>query len=105
MNTPRNMTLTEYRQAMEQFNQTLQEDPDGLRHVPCGTMIRTKTVYVSVHNSPFPDSPCAGSGQCVVVEIPYCPVCESEPDERGCLHSLPQPLLSTEEQRALIANL
>ena len=101
MKTPNKMTLTEYRIAQGEFNKTLWEGPGGLlRHIPCGTVIRTRTAYISVHNSPFPDSPCSGSGRCVPVDIPYCTQCELEPDQYGCLHSLPQPVAALPGSRA-----
>lgn len=44
----------------------------------------TKLVHLSVHASEFEQ--CGGPGKVWNVTIPWCPDCEQEPEERGCIH-------------------
>src|SRR5262245_55035828 len=50
----------------------------------CQTAILRCSVYYSLHASDFPG--CAGPGHVIVVPIPYCPQCETRPEENGCIH-------------------
>jgi hypothetical protein len=87
MTTPKRLTVRQFRESLCDFRQQVRLGPAGLlRHATCGTPLRSKTVYLSIHDSPFPDSPCAGSGRVDRWKIPFCPACEPEPELYGCLH-------------------
>ena len=46
----------------------------------CGAKILGKTVAHPIWDGPFP---CSGSGKCEYESVPYCPVCEEEPNSSG----------------------
>lgn len=60
----------------------------GYKCNACGEGIRSVTTYITLHLQVF--STCAGPGQVVKVDLPYCPKCEPTPDTFGCVH-LPLP--------------
>jgi hypothetical protein len=51
----------------------------------CHVEMHEKLVYLSLHATEF-GVRCAGPGQVVKVTLPWCPGCEDEPEETGCLH-------------------
>lgn len=55
----------------------------------CGGRLESVTVTASVHSSEFGDI-CAGHGEVVEVQVPFCPHCEPEPKQSTCIH---RPLL------------
>lgn len=100
MKTPRKMTLDEFRAALERYRDTeTREGPNGLRRCKCGAVLRAVLVYFSIHDSPY--KICAGSGRVARIPVPYCPYCEAEPDQYGCLHS--RSILTTDEPNRIVA--
>ena len=59
-------------------------EDDGLVCGTCGSEIQGMPASISVHDSPV--GGCAGFGEVKVVQIPYCPKCEDEPRQSGCVH-------------------
>jgi hypothetical protein len=53
-------------------------------HVSCQSPMDWKKVFISIHSQDLPG--CDGNGQVVEMGIPYCPKCEKEPAEEGCIH-------------------
>jgi hypothetical protein len=53
----------------------------------CGATIQWARAYVSVHEEMFGPG-CVGWGECHVVSVPYCPVCEPDggADKYTCVH-------------------
>jgi len=62
----------------------------------CGAPPKLTLVYLSLHISEFES--CAGPGRVWEVFLPWCPQCEPEPEQYGCVHMpadlLPQPVLT-----------
>lgn len=50
----------------------------------CGGNLAVVLAYISIHLLEFDF--CAGAGNVVRVPVPYCPVCEDEPEQYGCIH-------------------
>jgi len=57
----------------------------GIVCVKCGARILYKSAVLSLHAIEFGDG-CAGWGQVMEMDIPYCPTCEPEPELSGCIH-------------------
>ncbi len=53
----------------------------------CSSKVEIIGAYMSIHDPRFGDT-CAGSGRVVRLVIPFCPHCETRPNEYGCLHEL-----------------
>jgi hypothetical protein len=50
----------------------------------CSGPFKSKRVHLSLHLLELPN--CAGPGVVIRRELPWCPKCESEPFDAGCLH-------------------
>jgi hypothetical protein len=50
----------------------------------CSGPFSSKPVHLSLHLFELPN--CAGSGASIKRELPWCPKCETEPFDAGCLH-------------------
>lgn len=51
----------------------------------CGSQIMQITCYVSIHDNRF--SVCAGGGDVMKINYPYCPQCDGETEyARACYH-------------------
>jgi len=51
----------------------------------CGGNVEIVVAYMSLHDLRFGVA-CAGSGKGVRLAIPFCPRCEAQPAEQGCIH-------------------
>lgn len=59
----------------------------GYKH-SCGEEIKATTVYHPIWDGPFA---CSGSGQVHRETIPFCPECETPPNEHGAPIDIPFP--------------
>jgi hypothetical protein len=84
MKTPTKMSANEFLRQLFQWRR----DKTSLDFVEvcstCRYAIRWQDVYLSLHSPEF--SGCSGPGTVIKVAIPYCPKCETVPEETGCLH-------------------
>jgi hypothetical protein len=90
MKTPEQVSMAEVVDAVRQFREKCVLKDDDLHCGTCGTAIAEKMAYLSIHSSDVFHELCTGVGRVLRVMIPYCPKCESEPEERGCIH---EPML------------
>jgi len=74
-----------HRQDLESFERELLQALKRGRCLLCDRIMQLATVYVSVHATEFGNT-CAGQGRCYPYLIPYCPNCELQPKEKGCIH-------------------
>jgi hypothetical protein len=51
----------------------------------CGGNLEIVGAHMSLHDPRFADA-CVGSGKVVRLAIPFCPRCEAQPAEQGCIH-------------------
>ncbi len=87
MKTPHFISYKEWRSRVTKFfsrNAFLVSEEDKYYCAHCNSLLRGLHTYISEHDSMW--STCAGSGQVRRILVPYCPNCESEPEEHGCLH-------------------
>ena len=87
MRTPSSTTWVQFSESLREFldDQCVLVE-NRLRCSDCGTLIVHSRVVVSVHESTF-HNVCAGfDGGAWTMTLPYCPLCEEKPPERGCLH-------------------
>jgi hypothetical protein len=54
----------------------------------CGGNVEIVVAYMSLHDLRF-GLACAGAGKVVRLAIPFCPRCEAQPAEQGCIHEPP----------------
>ncbi len=58
---------------------------DGWICKSCGSHVQSTRSFVSVHDAMWPE--CAGRGQFINPELPYCPKCEGKPTKVStCVH-------------------
>jgi hypothetical protein len=80
----------------ERQRKTLEEsvrDPNGDYTHICGAVLLGKTVFLSVHDSPFALS---GNGEVVTEVVPYCPNCDNEPRTYGTTRTNPSDVSDVE---------
>jgi hypothetical protein len=51
---------------------------------PATGFVELVGVFFSIHDARF--SQCAGAGKVLRLAVPYCPKCESRPEETSCIH-------------------
>jgi hypothetical protein len=86
LKTPERQSLLQVMNEINRFKRGCVANGDSLECGTCGTPISEKLAYLSIHSIDiFPDM-CAGAGKVLNAMIPYCPKCEPEPEERGCIH-------------------
>lgn len=88
METPNKLTRPELQAKMDTFfHVNCHQGPQKVWRHNCGTALELHHVSLSIHNTP-PDQECGGSGRVEIHILPYCPACEPELKESGCLHDL-----------------
>src|SRR5262249_2058395 len=50
----------------------------------CSNILEWRKCFISLHASEFPN--CTGPGPVDRVPLPYCPQCEPQPENQGCVH-------------------
>ena len=48
----------------------------------CNTKVEIVGVYFSIHDARFDE--CGGGGKVMHLAVPFCPRCESRPEDRAC---------------------
>jgi hypothetical protein len=59
-------------------------DGEFQRCAKCRSHIEVVGASISLHDARFVN--CAGGGKVCIVVIPFCPKCETRPDDHGCFH-------------------
>jgi hypothetical protein len=90
MQTPHIENIEMFKTRLQQIRAALH---DG-RCPKCFTPMREEQVYLSLHALEF-GIQCAGMGRVWRTSIPWCPACEQQPQQSGCVHMKMYP--STEE--------
>jgi hypothetical protein len=95
MQTPQRVSFKEFCQMREDWiatNCRLVFDPftaGDQKGFPvcrrCGENVEIVVAYMSLHDLRFGVA-CAESGKVVRLTIPFCPRCEAQPSEQGCIH-------------------
>ena len=86
MQTPQRVTLQEFSAMRMSWIVEHCRDQDGFQVCrKCGGNVEVVGAYMSLHDPGFADA-CAGSGKVVRLAIPFCPRCEAQPAEQGCIH-------------------
>ncbi len=89
MNTPQKISFKEWSNQVDMFlslRAFLVSEEDRYYCAHCITQLKGINAYISEHDSMWSD--CAGGGEVQSILIPYCPNCESKPEEYGCLHDV-----------------
>jgi hypothetical protein len=77
MQTPQGELLAEFEARLGSMLQTISCPR-------CNGLFNSKTVQLSLHVFELPN--CVGPGAVIKRELPWCPKCETEPFDVGCLH-------------------
>ena len=86
MQTPQRVTLQEFSAMRMSWIVEHCRDQDGFQVCrKCGGNVEIVVAYMSLHDLRFGVA-CAGSGKGVRLAIPFCPRCEAQPAEQGCIH-------------------
>ena len=93
MQTPKLQTFAQYAFALQE---QMARSPDG-RCQRCHSEIQVRSPVVSLHYLDF--AGCGGVGDVLTLPVFYCPYCEGEPAESGCLHVLADESLADIEKR------
>jgi len=99
MKTPLKLTGSEIATAVLAFlYQDCNQSDQGWRHKPCGTPIESQEVTFAVHRAgPWCVPRLALQNGALVPEVrlmvPYCPRCETSPEQSSCVHL--EPLLQS----------
>lgn len=91
MQTPRKLSIKEFGDQREQWiADHCVADGVYRRCRNCNTKVENIGVYFSIHYARL--DICAGAGRILRLAVPFCPRCESRPEDCSCLHELPIPL-------------
>ena len=98
MQTPHRVSFQEFCQMREDwiatncrlvFDLITPNDQKGFQVCrKCGGNVEIVVAYMSLHDLRFGVA-CVGSGKVVRLAIPFCPRCEGQPAEQGCIHEPP----------------
>lgn len=85
METPTKVSLEKFNDLLKTYltEECSHLDSASWKH-KCGAPLFNRGVFFSIHNDLF--SECSGSGHILVLPIPYCTICEHEPEPLGCIH-------------------
>jgi len=98
MQTPHRVSFQEFCQMREDwiatncrlvFDLITPNDQKGFQVCrKCGGNVEIVVAHMSLHDLRFGVA-CVGSGKVVRLAIPFCPRCEGQPAEQGCIHEPP----------------
>lgn len=92
MKTPVGSSLSDFAESrmkwIEDHYIATTENSEPMLCRECGTAIEVIGARMSIHDARFAGM-CAGPGAVVVVAIPWCPKCETKPEDHGCFHEFP----------------
>ena len=87
MNTPEKISCEEFLRQRQAFIDRCDKQGEAVLCPVCRSWIRFVGAYLSIHDARLEN--CAGYGKVLRLVVPYCPQCETQPSDRGCLHELP----------------
>jgi hypothetical protein len=100
MNAPKQVDLLTFNlMVTSYYNNRVEQRGEGHFCKVCGEEIKYVRGYISLHDIRF--NSCAGWGEVANVNLPYCPKCESVPEQSGCVHV--EPTFTFRERPNLLA--
>jgi hypothetical protein len=85
MQTPHKLSIKEFANQRQQWiKDHCVTDGEYQRCRTCNTKVEIVGVYFSIHDARL--DICAGAGKVMRLAVPFCPRCESQPEDHSCLH-------------------
>lgn len=88
MKTPVRVSLDEFAAERKKWiEENCVTDGDLQRCKKCNAAMEIVPAFISMHDARFEQ--CTGGGVALRLAIPFCPKCETKPEDHGCFHEFP----------------